>query len=331
MGVNSLKEDMRQMIEESNAEINERLGKIEKLLNQLVYPNTTPSIALINSTISNPQKQFQSQKNVQTPDASRRSACKRRKSRSMSKCSYPYDLIPEIDEIKALSAKELRRKDSQFDGTLCTLHFLYKHKKVAILPFTPETTIGTVKEKLNSELETKYSYTIDKLQLLSKRISEGDDSQESKWEDKDTLQELKLQGHQLIYCYGVNKQEQKRARTMTSSTTKLIQPRVIVSDAPDPSLPPASLDIFVGRKKKSKATNTSSSMLNTDNSKKLPNVGKRKIIKHTSSPDRLHISPDSTDDELSNLQKMIREGGSDISFEEYPINSPQIQRLKESG
>lgn len=38
-----------------------------------------------------------------------------------------------------------------------------------------------------------------------------------------------IHGHQLIYCYGVNKGEQKRARTMTNRTSKQLQPQISVS------------------------------------------------------------------------------------------------------
>ena len=132
----SLRTDFQKMIEDSQIEMNERLGRIEQLLSQLVYPNSTPSISLINSSLSQSvqnisNKQFQ----PAAIENSRRTT--RRKSRSVSKCSFPYDVIPELDDIQALSAKELRKKDSAMEVSLITLHFLYKYKKMAIIPFTP--------------------------------------------------------------------------------------------------------------------------------------------------------------------------------------------------
>lgn len=133
--VDDLRSDFQQMIETSHSEINERLGKIELLLNQLVYPNTTPSISLINSTLSQSVQQIN--KTLPYNLEARRSTT-RRKSRSFSKSSFAYGLIPEFDDIQAVSAKELRKKDSKIEESgLVTLHFLYKYKKVSILPFTP--------------------------------------------------------------------------------------------------------------------------------------------------------------------------------------------------
>lgn len=182
--VETLRSDFQRMIDDSQAEIHERLGKIEQLLNQLVYPNTTPSISLINSTLSHSTQQLETRRSTT-----------RRKSRSFSKSTFTSELIPEFDNIKAVSAKELRKKDSRLEESgLITLHFLYKYKKVAILPFTPGTflifffitilyvsnlifliqdiTIKQVKEALNKELEKSQAYCIDKLQLSSKRLTE---------------------------------------------------------------------------------------------------------------------------------------------------------------
>uniref|UniRef100_A0A7S4MGC1 Ubiquitin-like domain-containing protein n=1 Tax=Vannella robusta TaxID=1487602 RepID=A0A7S4MGC1_9EUKA len=339
----SLRTDFQKMIEDSQIEMNERLGRIEQLLSQLVYPNSTPSISLINSSLSQSvqnisNKQFQ----PAAIENSRRTT--RRKSRSVSKCSFPYDVIPELDDIQALSAKELRKKDSAMEVSLITLHFLYKYKKMAIIPFTPETTIADVKSKFSLELEKMHSISIEKMQLSKKRLT-SDESDTNILEDSCTLAELGFHGHQLLYCYGVNKGEQKRARTLTNATAKTFSPRTERSvhmnsvastrtQSSDCNTLPPSLDIFPGRKKKVKGT--SQSLSKEDDLKALykkpvsPLVKRAKGNRTALCSDKKSelsvstISPRQDADELSKLQLLVSDESD--SFADYRIQNVSPKR-----
>ena len=128
--VSSLKTEFQVMIDKVQSELNERLMKIEQMLGQLVYPDTTPALSLINSSISSPRNSSGSI--FKNPQVSRRS----KRSRSVTRDDVPE--IPDLLDIPAVGIQELRKKDSLLqESNLITLHFLFKHKKVAVLTFPP--------------------------------------------------------------------------------------------------------------------------------------------------------------------------------------------------
>lgn len=330
--VSSVKVEMQLMIDKVQADLNERLTKIEQMLGQIVYADTTPALSLINSTLASKSNSSTSFKNQ--PQQLRR---RTRRSKSVTKSD-----IPDLNEIPAVGVKELRKKDALLqDSNLITLHFLFKHKKVAVLTFPPETEIKDVKRRLNQDLLEKKSYTIEKLHLSIHRLGDQvDDPSKMYMEDKEDL--TQFSGHQLIYCYGTNKQEQKRARTLTSAYTG----RNITKSTPNnpktnPEQLPPSLDIFAAKKKKrnssigqfldpasafsaQKKRGSPSSPLSQRRKKELSHSSPTREVRRIASPKsdvnitvvKPEITPQT--DEFSALQQLVTDDCD--SFDDYKLS-----------
>ena len=154
---------MKSIIDSAVSDIHRRLErleqKVEQMLLQSLSSHSAPSMALVQSALSQQPRVNQMELvlpgNLSLSPTMRKY---RRKSRSLSRAAGP-DTIPslqvtpapappsalahkaipdEFRNIQSISVKELRKRDSALQqANLITLHFLYNRKKMAILTFSP--------------------------------------------------------------------------------------------------------------------------------------------------------------------------------------------------
>lgn len=116
-------------------------------------------------------------------------------------------------ETEASDADEEAKGES---ANQISLHFIYKHKKVAILSFPPSATVETVNETVRLEMEDQdQAYTFPAVQISSTRPKDGVHGAEHP-SDK-TLEELGIKNNQLIFVRAL------RLPSSTSSSRSLSQ------------------------------------------------------------------------------------------------------------